>query len=132
MAKTSPESVVLRFIDAINTGDLEVLAALTAPRYTFIDMAGDVYVVEGAEAVKASWNEYLSAVPEYRILVDHVMRSGSGVAIVGRTTGSHLDPNVERNEVVLWVAELADDRIAKWRIYSTWMCRRNETGPEGG
>ena len=123
MDAASPESVVLRFVDAINQADLDQLAAMTAPRYTFTDMEGDVYVVEGDDAVKTSWDEYLSAYPDYRILVGQVMRSGGDVAILGRTTGSHLDPDVEEEELVLWIAELEDGRVAEWRIYSTLMCK---------
>jgi ketosteroid isomerase-like protein len=122
MERGTAESVVEAFVACINSRDLEGIAALTAPRYTFTDMEGDVYVFEGDEAVEASWDEYLSAYPDYRISVEHVMRSGDGVAIVGRTTGSHLPAEVERDEVVLWTAELEDGLISEWRIYSTLMC----------
>ena len=123
MNRPTPESIVIEFIERINAGDSAGIAARTAPVYTFTDMEGDVYVVEVADAVRTSWDEYLLAYPNYRIHVDHVMRSGDGVAIVGRTTGSHLPPEVEREETVLWIAELEDGLVSAWRIYSTLMAK---------
>lgn len=119
MQASDPESIVLRFVDSINAGDLDGIAALTGPKYTFTDTAGDVFVVEGNENVKASWDAYLSAYPEYKILVQHVLRGGNGVAIIGRTTGSHMSPDVEHEELILWVAEILNGLVAGWRIYST-------------
>jgi len=121
MSGSAPESVILEFIERINRGDSAGIASLTAPVYTFKDMEGRVYIVEGAEAIKESWDEYLSAYPSYKILVQHVLRSGDGVAIVGQTTGSHLSPEVEQKETVLWIAELEDGLVSAWRIYSTLM-----------
>jgi len=122
VSPSKPTSIVRRFVECINAADIDGIAALTAPTYTFTDMEGDVYVITGKASVRASWNEYLSAHPQYRILVDRVLRSGEGVALVGRTTGSHLSPGVEESELVLWIAELQNDRICAWRIYSTLMC----------
>lgn len=122
MRDDAPEVTALEFVECINTGDLDGIVALTASTYTFIDMEGDVYVAETAEAIRESWNEYLSANPDYRIIVQQVLRSGDGVAIVGQTIGSHLDPDVERKELVLWTAKLVDGCISEWRIYSTLVC----------
>lgn len=122
MRQRLPESVILEFIERINAGDAAGIASLTAPVYTFTDTEGDVYVVEGPEAVRQSWNEYLLAYPNYKIFVQRVLRSGNGVAIVGQTSGSHLPSEIEREELVLWIAELEDGLVSDWRIYSTLMC----------
>ena len=110
---STPESIVLRFVERINVGDLDGIAALTAPVYTFTNMEGDVYVVEGAEAVRASWAEYPAADPEYKILVQHVLKGGDGIASLGRRTGSHLPAPVERNELALWIAEVEDGHVSR-------------------
>ena len=44
--------------------------------------------------------------------------SGNAVAIIGKTTGSHVPPEVEEHETVLWTAEIRDGLVAEWRIYS--------------
>jgi limonene-1,2-epoxide hydrolase len=118
MNELSPSSAVLKFVEFINEANLEGIASLTAEEYTFTDVAGDVYIFRGAEAIKASWDEYLSAYPNYKIHVHRVLAGGNGVAIIGRTTGSHVAPEIEEKETVLWTAEVRDGLVAEWRIYS--------------
>jgi limonene-1,2-epoxide hydrolase len=118
MNESSPSSVVVQFVEYINEANLSGIASLTAGEYTFTDVAGDVYIFRGAEAVKRSWDEYLSAYPGYKIHVHRVLVGGNGVAIIGRTTGSHVAAEIEENETVLWIAEVQDGLVAEWRIYS--------------
>ncbi len=40
------------------------------------------------------------------------------MAIIGKTTGSHVPPEVEEKENVLWTAEIRNGLVAEWRIYS--------------
>lgn len=40
------------------------------------------------------------------------------MAIIGKTTGSHVPPEVEEKETVLWTAEIRNGLVAEWRIYS--------------
>jgi ketosteroid isomerase-like protein len=118
MGEATPTSIVLRFIECINAGDSEGVAALTAEHYKLTDIPGRVYTFTGKAAIKASWDEYLKAYPDYKIHVHHVLTSGDGVAIVGQTSGSHVSPEIEETETVLWIAELEDGLVTEWRIYS--------------
>ena len=106
------KSIVLKFVKVINAGDSEGLIKLQTEDFTLIDMAGDVY--RGRDG----WQGYFSAYPKYKIHVQHVLLSGNCVAIIGKTTGSHVSPEVEAEETVLWTAEIRDDLVAEWRIYS--------------
>ena len=108
----TPKSIALRFVEIINAGDSEELIKLQTEDFTFIGMSGDVY--RGRDG----WQGYFSAYPKYKIHVQHVLLSGNGVAIVGKTTGSHVPPEVEEKETVLWTAEIRDGLVAEWRIYS--------------
>ena len=112
MSKPTPKSVALKFVEVINAGNSEELVKLQTEDFTLIDMGGDVY--RGRDG----WQDYFSDNPNYRIHVQHVLTSGNGVAIIGRTTGSHLPPEVEEKETVLWTAEIRDGLVAEWRIYS--------------
>ena len=105
------KSVALKFVEVINVGDSQALTMLQTEDFTFIDMAGDVF--RGRDG----WEGYFSAYPKYKIHVQHVLTSGNGVAIIGKTTGSHVPPEVEENETVLWTAEVRDGLVAEWRIY---------------
>jgi ketosteroid isomerase-like protein len=111
MGKT-PKSVALKFVEVINAGDSKALIELQTEDFTLIDMAGDVF--RGRDG----WQDYFSAYPKYKIHVHHVLMSGNAVAIIGKTTGSHVSPEVEEHEAVLWTAEIRDGLVAEWRIYS--------------
>jgi hypothetical protein len=118
MDKVRPSSVALQFVERINQGDLEGIASLTSEEYTFTDTAGRVYFFRGKDAIKRSWDEYLSAYPDYKIHVHQVLIGGNGVAIIGKTSGSHVPPEIEEEETVLWVAQVLDGLVSEWRIYS--------------
>jgi len=47
-----------------------------------------------------------------------MITSGTGVAVLGRTTGSHVAPEVEKKETILRIAEVRNDLISEWRLYS--------------
>ena len=111
MGKT-PKSVALKFVEVINAGYSEALIKLQTEDFTLIDMAGDIF--RGRDG----WQGYFSAYPKYKINVQHVLTSGNGVAIIGKTIGSHVPPEVEEHETVLWTAEILNGLVAEWRIYS--------------
>ncbi len=110
--KGNAKSVAIKFVEIINVGDSDALIKLQTEDFTLIDMAGDAY--HGRDG----WQDYFSAYPKYKIHVQHVLMSGSGVAIIGKTTGSHVPPEVEEKETVLWTAKIRDGLVAEWRIYS--------------
>ena len=118
-------SVALRFVEIINAGDSEALIKLQTEDFTLIDMAGDIF--HGRDG----WQDYFSSFPKYRIHVQYVLMSGDGVAIIGKTTGSHVPPEVEEKETVLWTAEIRDDLVSKWRIYSNIQEAKEKTKSVG-
>jgi len=112
MSKPAPKLVALKFVEVINAGDSEELVKLRTEDFALIDMGGDVY--RGRDG----WQDYFSAYPDYKIHVQYILTSGNSVAIIGKTTGSHVPPEVEEHETVLWTAEVRDGLVAIWRIYS--------------
>ena len=115
-------SVVMKFIDAINAGDSKKLVSLQTEDFTFIDMAGDKFVG------RDEWTDYFTDYPDYKIHVLQTLLSGNGVAIIGKTTGSHLAPDIEVLETVLWTAQVRDGMIAEWRIYSDLQDAKEKLG----
>ncbi|MGD8967516.1 MAG: nuclear transport factor 2 family protein [Anaerolineae bacterium] len=108
----SSVSIVRTFVEYVNAGDLKRIASLISDDVKFTDIQGRVYREKGFMA------GYLSEFPEYRILVQHMLQGGQGVAIVGQTTGSHVPPEIEERETLVWTAEVRDGLITEWRIYS--------------
>ena len=106
------KAAVLKFVECINAGDDEGLMKLQTDDFTFIDMSGNVFTG------RQSWDDYFTSNPDYKIHVDRIVSGGDGIAIMGRTTGSHVAPEVEEHEAVLWTAEIRDGLVAEWRIYT--------------
>jgi len=112
MNDASPSSIVLRFIEYVNRGDIEGLDSLISKDLVFTDIRGRVFREKGFMA------GYLAEFPDYKIDVRHVLRGGDGVAIIGKTTGSHVLPGIEERATLVWTAEVRDGLISQWRIYS--------------
>ena len=108
----TPELVVLKFVETINAADSKTLIKLQTVDFTLIDMEGQVF------CGRDGWETYFASYPQYKIHVQKILKSGSGVAIIGRTTGSHLSPALEKKETVLWTAEVRNRCVSRWRIYS--------------
>ena len=106
------KSAALGFVERINAGDSEGLMKLQTEDFTLIDYEGGVY------RGRSGWHDYFEECPNYRIHVNHVITSGNGAAILGRTTGSHVSPEVETRETILWIAQIRDGLVAEWRLYS--------------
>ena len=106
------KSIAMRFVEAINNGDSESLIKLQTEDFTLIDADGGVF--RGRDG----WEGYFSDYPKYRIHVQHVLTGGNGVAIIGKTTGSQVAREIEENETVFWTAEIRDDLVAEWRLYT--------------
>lgn len=63
--------------------------------------------------MRAGWQGYFDAYPDYMIHVCDLYRVGDAVIIAGRTTGSHvrLPRHQEIRDTVIWVAEVAGDCV---------------------
>ena len=106
------KAVAMKFVEAINNGDSKRLVNLQTEDFTLIDVEGEVF--RGRDG----WEGYFSAYPEYKIHVQHVLTGGNGVAIIGKTIGSQVPREIEEKETVLWTAEIRDDLVAEWRLYT--------------
>ena len=110
--RENPILVVLDFIECINTGDSKRLVDLQTKDFTLIDIDGNRFVG------KDDWKSYFTENPDYRIHIHNILLSGDSVAIIGKTTGSHVDSQTEILETVLWIADVRNGQVSFWRIYS--------------
>ena len=116
MDATRPEHIALEFVECINNQDIEGLVALMTEGFTMIPDQGEPEV--GREVMKKGFQGYFDDFPAYKIHIDKVARSGDDVAIVGKTTGSHIPPEIEAGETVIWIAKIEGQLVAEWRIFS--------------
>ena len=112
MMGSSAIDLVLRYIGYVNAGNREAVYALTHGEVRFIDIQGVSY------QEREFMTNYMEAFPEYRIHVQTALHSGNSVALIGTTSGSHVPPEIEKGETLVWIAEASGGRISHWRIYA--------------
>jgi len=80
-------SVVLRYLEAVNAGDAEAMAALQAPGFVHHSGAGDL----DANGVRQGFTYYKSAFPDFRYELGELFPIDGGTAIAACWTmrGTH-------------------------------------------
>lgn len=106
----------LRFVAAINDGDLDQLTALMTDDHRLCVLTEPPLV--GRDANRTAWSGYLNSFPVYRIHLQQVAARGGEVAALGSTTGSHLGlpDDEERLLTMIWLASVTDGRLTEWRL----------------
>jgi ketosteroid isomerase-like protein len=116
------------FLDCINRGDLDGLTALMTHDHTLAVL--DEPPLVGRQANRDAWNGYFTAFPDYVIYPRQIATSGSAVAVLGATTGSHLalpdDEEIKLN--VIWVSETVNGELSLWRVAEDTPSLRTQTG----
>jgi uncharacterized protein (TIGR02246 family) len=116
MKGANSEEVALRFIEKINARDASGLSELMTEDFMFVDYEGEVY--RGRETMRDGFAEYFENFPEYKIHVQKVCVSGGDLAFVASTTGSHVPPELEVNEALVFTARFEGGLVGEWRIYT--------------
>jgi hypothetical protein len=121
-----PVAAVVTFIDRVNKGDVDGLAALITDGHVL--RVNDEAPVVGRDAVVASWRGYHESFPRYTIDAQGFALDGGRVVVWGTTTGSHLGlpDDDERMRGVLWVAVVHDGLIRSWSVLEDTPERRRD------
>ena len=123
-----PLAGAISFIDAINHGEIDRLAALMDKDYSLVIFGK---AEEGRERGIEGWKGYANAYPNYRIHPQRMVAEGNRAAILGYTTGSHLGlPDDEEAKLTLiWVAEVTKDGLVrKWELLEDTPKNKRDTG----
>ncbi len=121
---TDDVSVVREFIARINAADVEGLGRLMAPDHS-LEVFDEAPFVGRDENIEA-WHGYAGSWPSYHIYEDGIGQRGEWVAVLGHTTGSHLEmPDDEEEKLTLiWVADVVDGLVRTWRLEPDTIERR--------
>ena len=121
-----PVAAVVSFIDCINRGDVDGLGKLMTEDHQLIVF--DEAPVEGRDANVAGWRGYAQSWPRYVIYPTRITTQGTVVAVLGYTTGSHLElaDEDESKLTLIWVADVRDGRLASWRLIEDTAEHRRE------
>jgi ketosteroid isomerase-like protein len=114
------ETVVLAFVEAINTKQMDKLSALMSEDHRFIDSDGSETL--GREQMSDAWRHYFEMVPDYRIEVREVLSRGDVVALLGVAEGTFagprgLDPKGRWSVPAAWRVVIENERVAVWQLY---------------
>ena len=124
--------VVNEFIDCINRADVKRMGELMTDQHRLYVF--DEPPLTGKEANIDAWADYVTSFPTYRIHPHRVVGYGARVAVLGHTTGSHLDLTDEEEErlTLIWIAELAGGKILSFRLVEDTPDWRRELGFDSG
>lgn len=124
-------TVVREFIARINAGDVDGLGRLMAPDHS-LEVFDEAPLV-GRDANIDAWRGYASSWPRYRIYEEAIGGRERWVAVLGHTTGSHLElPDEEEAALrLIWVADVVDGLVRTWRLEPDTIERRAWYGLTG-
>jgi hypothetical protein len=108
------------FVDAINAGSIDKLAAMMTEDHVFIDSDGTKSL--GKSKMVAGWSDYFAMVPDYRIIVMGEFCSEGTVALTGEAEGTFTLDGVLRPEnhwkvPAAWRAVVEAGKVALWQVY---------------
>jgi ketosteroid isomerase-like protein len=108
-------------VNAINTKDLDGLAALMTDDHRFVDSLG--IVVSGAEQMRDGWEAYLLMVPDYRVDVRETYCAKQAVVLLGTARGTYTADGTLRPENAwetpgAWRALVRGECVAEWQVFA--------------
>lgn len=110
-----------RFVESINSHDVDAIASLMTADHRFIDSLGTV--VEGREVMRSGWRQYWLMVPDYHIETEHILTDGAHVVLLGLARGTYtadgtLSPRNVWSTPAAWRALIRDELVAEWQVYA--------------
>jgi ketosteroid isomerase-like protein len=113
--------VVLDFIDAINSSDVEGIIDLMTDDHVFIDSQGNK--TTGKDKLKQAWAGYFGLFPDYRIEIKETLEKGSLIFILGFASGTYKNLHDENNSnhwriPAVWTAIIKDNKVISWQVYA--------------
>lgn len=100
------------FAAAINSHDLEKIAALMSDDHTFIDARGNE--MAGKETIKAGWESYFQLFPDYYIEIEEILSKGD-LAIAYGYAGAGIGEKAWKIPAA-WRAIVRDGKIELWQV----------------
>ena len=118
---SAENKVVLEYIKAINSFDLETMSQHMHEDHMYIGSEGSVTC--GKKCMLKTWETFFNMFPDYTITVEHIINSGNLVAVFGSIIGSYnglKGPHIA-NKVsgpAAWKIIVEDQSIKLWQEYS--------------
>ena len=117
----TPVETVLAFLECINSGDEDRVAAMLSTDHVFIDGLGRS--VRGRETMRGGWRAYYEMCPDYHVSSHSIFANDNQVAVFGEARGTiaqngELPPENQVSIPAAWLAVVEDGLIREWRVYA--------------
>lgn len=111
---------VQRFVDAINSRDVDKICSLMTDDHRFIDSQGNE--ITGKDTMRQGWKMYFEWFPDYKIEVSEMFVRDDTVAAFGYAGGSFHGLK-ERKDLswrlpASWKAKVVNGKVAVWQVYA--------------
>lgn len=110
------QTLAVGFVDAVNSHDIDAVAALLSDDHVFIDARGNR--TQGRDTVCEGWAVYFSWFPDYTIELTDVLESGNVVALFGFASGTYRDTGRRWEIPAAWKAVVDGDTLREWQVYA--------------
>ena len=111
--------VVIRFITAINSHNIDLLSELMSDDHKFTDSLGSIY--RGKELMTRGWINYLKMFPDYKIDIDEIYNVENKIMFTGKARGTYGgDKSIKENywEInAAWRALVINNKIKEWQVF---------------
>ncbi len=122
MAERDAVTVVLEFMQQINSGDAEKVAAMLSEDHVFVDGLGNR--ITGREKMRGGWRGYYQMVPDYKVSHEEIFANGNVVAVFGTARGTYVAAGgtVKKENFwevpASWKVIVRNGEIALWQVYA--------------
>jgi len=121
MKTSNNASIVLQFVKAINTANIDKIEELMTTDHIFVDSGDGKYL--GKENMKQLWIGYYEMFPDYKIEIMDITENDSVVGIFGYASGTYKGLKDENNSnyfrvPAAWKAIVEDSKIKHWQVYN--------------
>jgi ketosteroid isomerase-like protein len=113
--------ILLEFIDAINTANIDSIYSLMSDDHVFIDSQDNKST--GKENMKQGWIGYFALFPDYKIEILETIESDSFICLFGYASGTY--KNLKSNDIsnywripAAWRAVIRNNQIKQWQVYA--------------
>lgn len=114
MLAIDPTSIALQFNECITNADLNGLSGLMTEDHVFCDTANNR--IEGKDNnIAQAWKPFFHLYPGYQNIFENIIARGSTIIMQGY---SICPDEILNNVRAIWVAEIINNKVDSWYIYS--------------
>jgi ribosomal protein S18 acetylase RimI-like enzyme len=112
--KTAIEMIALKFNECITNRDIGGLSNMMTENHVFIDMVNN-RIGGKMNCIVHAWKPFFALYPNYQNIFENIVVRDTAVIMQGYSVCSEETLN---NCHAIWVAEIVNNKVALWQIYS--------------